>query len=414
MKGLVYRRSIPRYALAKWLGSRLTARAAVGLAPLSLRQLPDPALPSDRWVRVAPSLAGICGSDIATVRAEGSPYLAPVTSMPFVMGHELVGRVIEAGTGVIGFSVGDRVALQPALGCQVRGIAPPCKACAAGRAALCTNVTRGDLSSGIQTGYCRDTGGGFASNLVAHESQLYRVPEDIDDTVAVLIEPFACALHGALRVSLSGDQTALVLGCGAMGLLTIAALRALGCRARIVAVAKYAHQREHAHRLGADEVLWARGPLRARYARLGEALNAEVLDPELGNPTVLGGADATFDCVASSQTIDDGLRFTRSAGTFILIGMPAIPHAVDWTPLWYKELSVFAAYAYGPERNAAGHRQTFELAIDLMRTWGTKLAPLVGKPFALEDYREAFASALNAGRRAVIKTVFAIGANDAD
>lgn len=409
MKALEFRRSIPRYALLKLLGSRLSSRSLTGLAPLSLRDLPEPALPNDRWVRIAPHFAGICGSDLATISATGSPYLAPVTSMPFVMGHELVGSITEVGSSVAELSVGDRVVLHPALGCEARGIDNKCDACKLGRDALCRNVTRGDISSGIQTGYCRDTGGGFSSSLVAHQSQVFRVPEGIDDTAAVLIEPFACALHGAMRVSLAESETALILGCGAMGLMTIAALRATGCRARIVAVAKYDHQRAHARRLGADELLEARGPLKQRYASWAKALGAEVLDPELGKPMVIGGADATFDCVASSSTIDDSIRFTRSAGTLVLVGMPGVPQGVDWTPLWYKELSIRAAYAYGPEPSADGLRQTFDVALDLFGEWGAKLAPLAGTPYALEDYRSAFVSAFDTARSGVVKTLFAVG-----
>ena len=136
MKALVYRRSIPRYALLKLLGSRLHARSIAALAPLSLRELPEPALPTEHWVRIAPHLVGICGSDLATVGARGSPYLAPVTSMPFVLGHELVGSITELGTAVTGLSVKDRVVLHPALGCKARGIDPPCDACEHGRDAL--------------------------------------------------------------------------------------------------------------------------------------------------------------------------------------------------------------------------------------------------------------------------------------
>ena len=66
------------------------------------------------------------------------------------------------------------------------------------------------------------------------------------------------------------------------------------------------------------------------------------------------------------------------------------------------------AYAYGPERQADGTRDTFEVAIDLMSTWGAKLAKLVGPPFALADFRRAFASALNTGQSRTVKTVFAV------
>lgn len=408
MKALMYHKSIPRYVLSKLLGRRFRGLCASRLSPLKLQDLPEPGLPTQHWVRVAPRLAGICGSDLATVTASGSPYLAPVTSLPFVMGHEMVGRITEVGSEVTRANVGDRVILHPALGCKARGIHPACDACREGRDALCRNVTRGDISSGIQTGYCRDTGGAFSEGFVAHESQVHRVPDGIEDGIAVLIEPFACALHGALRVSLAENDTALVLGCGAIGLLTIAALRATGCRARIVAVAKYDHQRRHARRLGADELLRADGSTKRRYAEWAKVLDAEVLDAEIGKPAVMGGVAATFDCVASSRSIDDGIRFTRGAGTFVLVGMPGMPFGVDWTPLWFKELTIHAAYAYGPERLSGGTRETFEIALELAREWGPKIAPLVGPPHELADYRAAFASALDTRKSGVVKTVFAI------
>jgi len=408
MRALEFRRSIPRYALLRLLGPRVPWLYRSGLPALALRDIPEPRLPTERWLRIAPSLAGICGSDLATICAKGSPYLAPITSMPFVLGHELVGTVVEVGRSVAAVHEGDRVVLRPALGCTARGIDPPCAACAGGRDALCRNVTRGDVSAGIQTGYCRDTGGAFGDTLVAHESQVYRVPEDLSDRAAVLIEPFACALHAALRANLTPGETALVVGCGSIGLLTIAALRATGCPAAVVAVAKHEHQRQRAAELGADQVLDLAGPAPLRYRRWAALLDAEVFDAELGKPTVIGGASTTFDCVASSASIDDAIRFTRSGGTLVLVGMPAIPTGVDWTPLWFKELTVRAAHAYGLERRADGRRDTFALAIEFMRTWGGRLEGLVGPPFDLADHRAALAAALNAGRSGGFKTVFAV------
>jgi threonine dehydrogenase-like Zn-dependent dehydrogenase len=408
MKALLFFRSVPRYVLLKLVAPRFRRLYQSGLVPLALREIPEPKLPTPEWVRIAPRLSGVCGSDLATICAKGSPYLAPLTSLPFVMGHELVGDVVEVGSEVRGVRVGDRVVMHPALGCRVRGIDPPCDACANHRDALCRNVTRGVISKGIQTGYCRDTGGGFGERLVAHESQVYRVPDSLNDRAAVLIEPFACAVHAALKAPLENGQTALVIGCGAIGLLTIAALRASGCRARIVTAAKYEHQRAFAKSLGADELIGAGGSAKRRYVNWAKVLDAEVYDPELGKPTVIGGADVTFDCVASSQSIDDGIRFTRGGGTFVLVGMPGLPSGVDWTPLWYKELTVRAAYAYGTEARDEGRKDTFDLALDWMTQWAGRLTPLVGQPLALADYRRALWSALNTGRNGVVKTVFAV------
>lgn len=408
MKALEYRKSIPRYALLKLVGRRFRRLYTSGVPPVSVRDIPEQKLPTSQWLRIAPHLTGICGSDLSTICAKNTAYLAPVTSLPFVMGHEVVGHVCEHGDDVSGLAIGDRVVIHPALGCKTRGIAPPCDACAHGRDALCANVTRGDLSKGIQTGFCRDTGGGFSESFVAHRTQVYKVPASMDDRTAVLIEPFACALHGALRVSLTKSDTALVIGCGSIGLLTIAALRATGCAARIVAVARYDHQREHALDFGADELLESGGDTLTRYHRWARLLNAEVLNAELGKPTVIGGATATFDCVASSQSLDDGLRFTRSGGTFVLVGMPGMPRGVDWTSMWFKELSLHAAYAYGPERYADATRETFDIALELMETIGAKLAKMVGDPYELTDYRAALYSALRTGESRVAKTVIVI------
>ena len=127
---------------------------------------------------------------------------------------------------------------------------------------------------------------------------------------------------------------------------------------------------------------------------------------------MLGGASAVFDCIASSRTLDDGLRFTKSGGTFVLVGMPGLPSGVDWTSLWYQETTLKAAYAYGLENFGGVERDTFDIAIDLMRDWKTKLAALVGAPFELADYRAALRCALTTGRSESVKTVFIV--NDRD
>ncbi len=427
MKAIVFDKSIPRYVALKLLGPRRAARIATArwnaLCPVSLRDIPEKTLPAAQWVRVAPTMTGICGSDLGVICSKGSPYFSPLTSTPFVLGHEVVGVISEIGgdvadyekaTGLSCVSVGDRVILEPALGCHVRGINPRCPACERGQPALCRNVTRGDISPGIQTGYCRDTGGGWSTGLVAHRRQLHLVPDRMTDTVAVLAEPLACVLHGVLRVQTKKEHTVLVMGCGSIGLLAVAALRARGCESRIVAVAKYPHQREHALQLGADAVLPATPPRTEKqtYREWADVLNADLHYPELGRPTVIGGADVTIDCIGSSSSLDASVRFTNAAGKLVLIGMPGVPSNVDWTAIWYKELSLHAAYAYGPEHTKGdgteddGTVQTWDIATEVLATWGDRLARLIGEPFALGDYRRAFHSALFTGANQSVKTVF--------
>src|SRR5262249_4643390 len=158
-------------------------------------------------------------------------------------------------------------------------------ACVEGRYGNCVNVAAGDLSPGVQTGYCRDTGGGWSSSLVAHEVQLHPVPTRMADDTAVLTEPFSCALHAVLRAPADAHNI-LVIGRGRLGLLPVGALRPLRRRARVLAWAKHAHQQTFARLFGADEVL----PVtKSSYDDLCKGSGATLHQPEVGAPTVLGG-----------------------------------------------------------------------------------------------------------------------------
>jgi threonine dehydrogenase-like Zn-dependent dehydrogenase len=398
MLSLVYRKSIPRYLLMRVGAKRVKNLETGRFAPLQLEDVPEPGLPTPEWVRVRPLLSGICGSDLGTLSSENSPYFSPITSPPFVMGHEVVGVVTEDNSG---FRAGERVVLEPALGCAVRGIDPPCPYCAAGRYALCLNVARGTVSPGIQTGFCHDTGGGWTRRtLVAHPAQLHRVPDDLPDEAAVAIEPLACAVHAALKADPGPDQTTLVIGAGNIGLFTVAALRRLTEAGRIICVAKHERQCKEAIRLGADEVVHPK----ETYTRLPELLGTEVQKPELGKPVIMGGADKVLECVGSPATMEDAVRLTKPRGEVSLVGMPGAKSSLDLTALWYKEVTLAGAYAYGLEEHAGGRTSSFDLALRIAPE--IALRTMVGPHFRLEEYGEAIAAARSAGREGHVKVVF--------
>ncbi len=409
MEAIQYTKSIPRYLAMRYLGKRWRSLYTSPVSCVHLVDIPEPQLPTPEWIKVKPRLSGICGSDLATITAKGSPYFSPFTSTPFVLGHEIVGDITEIGDAVDGFSVGARVVIEPALSCKVRGISPPCYQCQNSRFANCENITKGDISEGVQTGYCRDTGGGWSQSVLAHQSQLHLVPDDISDEAAVLLEPFACALHGVLKTksSVGGicnpDASICIIGGGTIGLLTVAALRTLGHRNRIIIFAKYPHQQQLARELGADDVL---SPNSDRYAAFSELTGAEPYQPELGQQVLTGGVDVTFDCIGSSVTIDDALRFTRAGGEVILVGMPGIPKNVDWTSIWYKQLRVTGAYTYGLETHNEEEIHTFTLGMRLLQKMETHLRPLVSTLFPLRDYKRAIQTALNTGKTVTVKTAF--------
>ncbi|MEJ7718877.1 MAG: SDR family oxidoreductase [Thermoleophilaceae bacterium] len=273
---LEYTPSGPRH-----LAARVSTRAGVGALRLEAHARP-PRLPGPEWASVRPLLAGICGSDQALVTGEASPYLAALTSGPFVPGHEVVG-LLTSGEGR-----GGRVVVEPALGCQARGIDPPCPECEEGLYALCRNVTGGDVSAGLQIGFCRDTCGGWSEGLTAHASQLHPIPDDLSDEDAVLVEPLACALHAARRAEVRPGQAVAVIGAGTIGLLCVAALRAVQPEATVLCVAKHQAQELEARRLGADHTAKS-GRLHLEGARICGA--RRIVGP-LGRELLLGGSTA--------------------------------------------------------------------------------------------------------------------------
>ena len=379
-------RSIPSFAVVKAAGGRAEV-ATSSLSMLKLGDVPEPPLPAGDWVRVMPSLSGICGSDLAAIGGHVSLYLDPLTSYPFVPGHEVVGVLDD----------GQRVVLEPALGCAVRGIDPPCPRCAEGRPGLCYNVTEGPIEVGLQTGYCADTGGGWGEVLVAHPSQIHAVPDGLSDEAAVLVEPLACCIHAALRGGATRDDVVVVSGAGTIGLLTVAAVRLFTPPRRLIAVAKHPTQRDLARKLGADQVV---APAEV-FQRVRFATAARRLDG-MNRSLLLGGADVTFECVGRAESLNDAVRFTREGGMVVAVGMPG-EEKVDWAPIWQRELKVMGAYAYGSEPARKGQK-TFVLALEAAP--GLDLGSLVGPLFGLGDYRDAIAYAMSAGRLGAVKVAF--------
>ena len=222
-----------------------------------------------------------------------------------------------------------------------------------------------------------------------------RIHLTLSDDAAVLIEPFACCVHAALRGAATPEETVVVFGAGTIGLLTVAAVRAFTPPRRLIAVAKHPHQRELARALGADSVI---APADV-FQRVRFATGARRLDGE-GGSLLLGGADVTFECVGRADSLNDAVRLTRARGKLVAVGMPG-EERVDWAPIWQRELTVMGAYAYGVEE---GGRSTFELALEAAP--GLRLERLTGPLFALGEYREAIDYAMRSGSLNAVKVAF--------
>jgi threonine dehydrogenase-like Zn-dependent dehydrogenase len=387
-------RSIPRYVAARTVGQRVPGLLAGPVAPLRLVNRDEPQIPGPGWARVMPRLSGICGSDLATLSGRASFYFSSLVSMPFVPGHEVVGELFDAADDL---PAGTRVVLEPVLSCAARGL-DPCPSCLAGATSRCDRVTVGHVAPGLQTGYCSDTGGGWGGMLVAHRSQLHRVPDEMDDERAVLVEPLACAIHAVFRARVEPGGSVLVVGAGTVGILTLLALREFTQAGPVLMVAKHARQREAARRFGATEVV---DPADA-VTVLRRATHAYRLRPERGTPYLLGGVDVAMDCVGSKASLDLALRTTRAGGRVVLAGMPSA--GADLAPVWFRELEIVGAYATATEISANGPVPTFDLAVDLAKE--AELRDLVGAVYPLSRWREALDHAFASGRLGTVKVAF--------
>lgn len=375
MSRLVFERKPVKFAAARLAGALAPGRgAAVG--PLKLEANERLPVPGSEWLRLQPLLSGICGSDLAMIDGTASAYFDPLVSYPFTPGHEVVATTDD----------GRRVVLIPVLHCAIRGIEPVCEMCAAGRINLCERVAFGHIESGLQSGFCTDTGGGWSNGMIAHPSQLVDVPDDLSDEAAVMIEPTACAVHAATRYE--GHET-VIIGAGTVGLLTLAAITATRDHDRagpLIVAARYVEQRRLAKELGADIVCtpdemprWVRSISKSMV--IGDQLSC--------------GFRHVVDCVGSSSSLQQALQVVAPGGEVQLVGMPSNV-SLELTSLWHREVAIRGCYAYTHD--------DFVSAIDVVRRFD--LGRLVSATYPLDDYKDAIAHAASAGRRGAVKIAF--------
>jgi erythritol/L-threitol dehydrogenase len=398
MKALVYYRSVPRYLLSKGL-SRVWPRTFWSrLAPLRLQEV-EFSLPGPDWVRLRPRMCGICGSDLNLLKGAESFLLEPYASLPAVLGHEVVAEVLESPAGS-DWREGERVVVEPILPCEVRGL-PACRFCAAGDYNLCENFLEGNLAPGASMGFVRGVGGGLAEMMAAHPSRLVRAPDHLPDEVAVLTDSLASALQPVLDHFPEDRDTVVIYGAGIIGQHLVRLLRALGCAARLVMVARYPVQQELAREGGADVVL--SNPSRAA---LGDAVGARLVPTTLGGGNLEGGADRFFDCVGSKGSLQEGLLALRSRGTYVLVATAASLGPVDFSSLCFRELRLTGSLMFAHSVFRGERVRTYEKAVELLARGDYPTRGLVSHVFRLEDYRQAFQAALDKRGHQSLKVAF--------
>ena len=378
--------------------------------PASLVELPEPDLPGPDWARVEVATGGICGSDLHLFshNTGPSPTLVSGGLLPFVLGHEIAGRVIETGPGC-SLAIGTRVALDPCIPCAPRGIAPPCPNCARGWTSSCWNLDSRVVSAGRSLGYTRDLGGGWCEQVLAHVSMLHPLPDAVTDRGASLCEPVSIASHGLLRAAPHDGDPVLVVGAGIIGLASLAALKGLFPGCPVTVVARHQHQLDAAARCGADHVVLGQ-PDSAHFEELGRLSGARVVGSK-SDLMLMGGFPYVVEAVGAPQSVTESLRAVAHRGTVLLLGAAGISE-VDLTPVWYKEAALVGSIDHTVDEpgapGLAGEpgRHSVDRALDILAAGLLPHEVVVTHEFSLDQYREAIEAAIDRRNSHAIKVVF--------
>ncbi len=391
-----------RFALAKCFAF-LFGRKAYFRGPgrtVKLTEISEPVLPSPDWVKLKTILCGFCGSDLNLMMLHDSPGAEPFTSFPCILGHEFIGEIVETGSNIRNFKNGDRVAVNPGIGCEARGISEICSECTVGRISTCQNHAEGRFPPGMFLGITKDLNGGFAPFVVVHKSQLFHIPDELSLDSAVMTEPVSVALQTVFENMPLDNEKILVIGGGVIGNLIVQSVRALDISCHISVIDPSFIAGKLAVELGADEII---SPGKA-FTKTAEITGAKIYKPTLGQPVPRGGFNRVYDTVGNSATVNLSLRLLKTAGTLSLVGIGA-DLKIDPTTLWLKLQTIKGVYGYGHVDFNGEKHHVFEIAMDLMKQGKINAEKLITHKFRLEEYRQMIAVNMNKGKYNAVKTI---------
>ena len=242
--------------------------------------------PDDVVVRV--SACGICGSDFHGMDGSSGRRVPPV-----IMGHEAAGVIAETGNLVRDWRPGQRVTFDSTIYCG------ECSYCQQGLVNLCDNRRVLGVSC---DDYRQD--GAFAEYVAVPSRILYPLPDEVSFVQGATVEPLSIAVHAVSLVRTTPDSTAVVIGCGVIGLLIIQVLRAVASL-RVIAVDVDPYRLQRAVEMGAEASLRS---------------DRDDVASKIASMTSGRGADVVFEAVGIKATVNLATDLIRKGGTVVLVG----------------------------------------------------------------------------------------------
>lgn len=320
-----------------------------GVNDIRIEQVPEPQT-QPGTVKIKVHWCGICGTDLheythGPIFCPSPQVPHPLTgeTSPVILGHEFSGEIVELGDGVDGFTLGERVCVEPRVPCR------KCAACQRGNLNCCQNVATIGLSGG---------GGGLAEYIVVESSIVHSI-QGLSYEAGALVEPLAVAHHAIGRAGKEKISTAVVYGAGPIGLLITAILNAQGCD-KIVVMELSTARRERVLQAGASSVL---DPREAAFSQ-----DLAALLPE--------GAQVAFECSGVDSALASAVEIVQERGTVVNVAIRNKPATVDLLPLVVKEILLVGTICYDRD-----HAQV----IELLRSGVLDVDHLVTSRIELED-----------------------------
>ncbi|RKD35134.1 zinc-binding alcohol dehydrogenase family protein [Lacrimispora algidixylanolytica] len=310
---------------------------------LTIIDIEKPELSGPDQVLVKMTAAGICGSDVGIYHGSNA-----AATYPRIIGHEMVGKVVETGSGVTHIKVGERVIVNQVTSCG------HCYPCRIGRGNVCDHLA----VRGVHID------GGYREYIAVPESDCYLLPDSISDEDAVMIEPTTIGIQACTRAELNKDDMLLIYGSGALG-SSILKTASLICEHIIVADVQES-KLEAARRNGAVYTINTRE----------EDLVSKVKEYTNGH-----GATVSIDAVCNKDSLSQLLDATGNAGRVITMGFSTSPTEISQFAITSKELDV---------RGSRLQNKMFGKAIDLIREGKLDLLGSVSHTFPLTKAQEAF------------------------
>jgi len=300
--------------------------------------------PKDDEVLIKVKAVGICGTDI--------PILKGIREVPIplIPGHEFAGDIVEIGSKVKDFKVGDKVTPAIVISCG------RCYFCRKGLETLCDNIK--------ETGIHVD--GAFAEYVTVPEKVVHRLPDNMTYEQGASIDPVASAYHSVKMASIGSEETVVVFGPGPIGLYIIQIAKLEGAKKIISVGVKGDEERlELAKKLGADETIISDKNL---LTKISELTNGRM-------------ADIVFDATGRASVFETVLSSSRKKGTVIMIGISHEPTTANIAQIVRREIQIKGSLCYT--------WQDYKECIELVESNRVSVEPTISHIFALKDIDKA-------------------------